>query len=91
MRLYSDIQNMDPAFILSQNDWVVGDCVTGALVRYGPNSYDIVYDLAEEVKQVDGQDHHLQAVRRPQMAGQLRRGDRRGCQVLLRAHRRPRS
>jgi len=53
LRLYGDIQNMDPAFIISQNDWVVGDCITGALVRYGPNSYDILNDLAEEVKQVD--------------------------------------
>jgi len=53
IRLYGDIQNMDPAFLVSQNDNVVAEGVISGLVTYGANSYDIVNDLAESIKQVD--------------------------------------
>jgi peptide/nickel transport system substrate-binding protein len=53
VRLYSDIANMDPSYAVSQNDWVVADCIMNGLINYGPNSYDIVNALAESVKQVD--------------------------------------
>jgi peptide/nickel transport system substrate-binding protein len=51
IRLYGDIQNLDPAFRISQNDDVVANCVMEGLVRYGPNSYDIVNQLAETIEQ----------------------------------------
>lgn len=47
VRLYGDIQNMDPAFVVSQNDWVVADTILDGLVDYGPNSYDIVPELVD--------------------------------------------
>jgi peptide/nickel transport system substrate-binding protein len=51
IRLYGDIQNIDPAFRISQNDDVVANCVMDGLVRYGPNSYDLVNQLAENIEQ----------------------------------------
>jgi peptide/nickel transport system substrate-binding protein len=51
VRLYGDIQNLDPAFVISQNDNVVAFCVCDNLVRYGPDSYDIVNQLAETIEQ----------------------------------------
>ncbi|MGQ9666233.1 MAG: ABC transporter substrate-binding protein [Anaerolineae bacterium] len=51
VRLYGDIQNLDPCFRISQNDDVVADCVMEGLVRYGPNSYDLINQLVEEIKQ----------------------------------------
>jgi peptide/nickel transport system substrate-binding protein len=51
IRLYGDIQNLDPAFRISQNDDVVSNCVMEGLVRYGPNSYDTVNQLAESLEQ----------------------------------------
>jgi peptide/nickel transport system substrate-binding protein len=51
IRLYGDIQNVDPAFRISQNDDVVANCVMDGLVRYGPNSYDLVNQLAEKIEQ----------------------------------------
>jgi len=57
VRLYGDIQNMDPAFVNSQNDWVVGNTIMNGLVTYGPNSYDIVNELAESIeKSADGKE-----------------------------------
>lgn len=50
-RLYGDIQNMDPAFQISENDTVVAEAVLNGLVRYCPNSYDICYELAESLEQ----------------------------------------
>ena len=50
--MYLDIQNLDPARRISQNDYDVSDCILRGLVRYAPNSYDIYNDLAESIKQV---------------------------------------
>jgi peptide/nickel transport system substrate-binding protein len=49
IRLYGDIQNMDPAFVTSQNDWVVGNTILDGLVSYGPNSYDVVNELVDTI------------------------------------------
>lgn len=51
IRLYGDIQNMDPAFRISANDDEVSSCVIDGLVTYGPNSYDILNELAESIEQ----------------------------------------
>jgi peptide/nickel transport system substrate-binding protein len=50
-RLYGDIQNLDPAFQISENDSVVAYAVMDGLVRYCANSYDICYQLADEMEQ----------------------------------------
>lgn len=51
VRLYGDIQNLDPAFQISENDTVVANAVMDGLVRYCPNSYDLCNQLAEEVEE----------------------------------------
>jgi peptide/nickel transport system substrate-binding protein len=51
VRLYGDIQNLDPAFQISENDTVVANAVMNGLVRYCPNSYDICNELAESIEQ----------------------------------------
>ncbi len=51
VRLYSDIQNLDPAFQISENDTMVANSVMSGLVRYCANSYDICNDLAESIEQ----------------------------------------
>jgi peptide/nickel transport system substrate-binding protein len=51
IRLYADIQNMDPAFLVSSSDSMVGNAVFNGLVRYAPNSYDLEYQLAEWIEQ----------------------------------------
>lgn len=51
IRLYGDIQNLDPAFRISQNDDAVLNCVNEGLVRYSANSYDLVNQLAETIEQ----------------------------------------
>lgn len=51
VRLYGDIQNMDPAFQISENDTVVANAVMNGLVRYCPNSYDLCNELAESIEQ----------------------------------------
>jgi peptide/nickel transport system substrate-binding protein len=51
VRLYGDIQNLDPAFRISENDEVVSNAVMNGLVRYCPNSYDLCNQLAEEIEQ----------------------------------------
>jgi peptide/nickel transport system substrate-binding protein len=53
IRLYGDIQNLDPAFLVSENDNDVGMNVISGLVTYGANSYDIVNDLAESITPSD--------------------------------------
>jgi peptide/nickel transport system substrate-binding protein len=50
IRLYGDIQDLDPAFYVSANDKVVGTNVYSGLVTYAPNSYDIANDLAESIE-----------------------------------------
>src|SRR3990170_169478 len=37
VRLYGDIQNLDPAFQISENDTMVANSVMSGLVRYCPN------------------------------------------------------
>lgn len=55
VRLTTDIQNLDPAFRVTQNDDDVSSCVNNGLVTYAANSYDIVNDLAESIdKSADG-------------------------------------
>jgi peptide/nickel transport system substrate-binding protein len=51
VRLYGDIQNLDPAFQISENDTVVANAVMNGLVRYCPNSYDICNELVESIEQ----------------------------------------
>ena len=51
VRLYGDIQNLDPAFQISENDSVVSYAVQNGLVRYCPNSYELCNELAEEIEQ----------------------------------------
>jgi peptide/nickel transport system substrate-binding protein len=51
VRLYGDIQNLDPAFQISENDTTVANAVMDGLVRYCPNSYDLCNELAEELEE----------------------------------------
>lgn len=51
VRLYGDIQNLDPAFRISENDEVVSNAVMDGLVRYCPNSYELCHQLAEEIEE----------------------------------------
>lgn len=51
VRLYGDIQNLDPAFQISENDTVVANAVMDGLVRYCGNSYEICNQLAEEIEE----------------------------------------
>lgn len=51
VRMYGDIQNLDPAFQISENDTVVANAVMDGLVRYCPNSYDLCNQLAEEMEE----------------------------------------
>ena len=50
-RIYGDIQNLDPAFRISENDGVVANAVMNGLVRYCPNSYELCNQLAEKIDQ----------------------------------------
>ena len=91
IRLYSDIVNIDPAFRTSNNDEVVMDCIFSKLVTYGPDSYELKNDLAEKIESSeDGKTITFkirEGVKWPKGYGELDDGR---CQVLLRAHRRPR-
>jgi peptide/nickel transport system substrate-binding protein len=51
VRMYGDIQNLDPAFQISENDTMVANSVMSGLVRYCANSYEICNDLAESIEQ----------------------------------------
>lgn len=51
VRLYGDIQNLDPAFQISENDTVVANAVMDGLVRYCANSYELCNHLAEEIEE----------------------------------------
>ena len=51
VRMYGDIQNLDPAFRISENDEVVSNAVMNGLVRYCPNSYELCNQLAEKIDQ----------------------------------------
>lgn len=52
-RMYSDMATVDPAFRTSGNDQVLSNAIHEGLVRYAPNSYDVVNQLAESIKQTD--------------------------------------
>ncbi len=51
IRMYGDIQILDPAFRISENDEIVSNAVMNGLVRYCPNSYDLCNQLAEEIEE----------------------------------------
>ena len=51
MRIYGDIQNLDPAHRISQNDEVVINAIADGLVRYGPNSYERINQVVESIEQ----------------------------------------
>lgn len=51
IRLYSDIQNLDPANRTSNNDEVVMDALYSRLVKYAPGTYELINDLAEKIEQ----------------------------------------
>ena len=51
IRLYGDMQNIDPAFRISNNDETIIDAVFSKLVGYGPGSYELKNDLAEKIEQ----------------------------------------
>jgi len=51
VRMYGDIQNLDPAFQISENDTMVANSVMSGLVRYCANSYELCNDLAETIEQ----------------------------------------
>ena len=53
VRLYGDIQNLDPALLVSGNDTVVSVQISSLLVSHCPDSNDICNDLAEEIEQSD--------------------------------------
>lgn len=53
IRLYSDIQNLDPANRVSNNDEVVMDAIYSRLVKYAPGTYELQNDLAEKIEQSD--------------------------------------
>ena len=45
------MQNIDPAFRISNNDETIIDAVFSKLVAYGPGSYELKNDLAEKIEQ----------------------------------------
>ncbi len=49
VRTIADIKNMDPAFRFSEHDDVVASAIFNGLVTYGPDSYEVINDLAEEL------------------------------------------
>ena len=53
IRVRADIQNLDPAYRISGVDEEVSLALFSNLVQFAPNSYDIVNDLAESIKQSD--------------------------------------
>ena len=42
-----DIQNLDPAFYISQDDVIVADCIYEGLVTFRPGTWEVVNNLAE--------------------------------------------
>lgn len=50
MRLEHDIRTVDPAFHYSDIEEFAASPIFNGLVTYGPNSYDIVNDLAESIE-----------------------------------------
>jgi peptide/nickel transport system substrate-binding protein len=56
----TDIQNLDPAFFVSQDDSIISDCVNEGLITYKPGSFDVVNCLAESFEpSADGLSFHF--------------------------------
>jgi peptide/nickel transport system substrate-binding protein len=55
-----DIQNTDPAFFVSQDDFIITDCIYEGLVTYRPGTLDVVNCLAESFEtSSDGLQYHF--------------------------------
>lgn len=55
-----DIQNLDPAFWVSQDDWIVFDCIYEGLVTFRPGTWQVVNNLAETFEpSADGLKYHF--------------------------------
>ncbi len=55
-----DIENLDPAFYVSQDDFIISECVTEGLVTYKPGTSDVVNCLAETFEtSADGLQYHF--------------------------------
>ena len=88
LRLTADIANLDPAFYPSSVDESVYTGIYEGLVAWKPGTFDVVNQLAATFEpSADGLSSSSRS-RRASSSRRLRRGHRRGRQVLLRAHRR---
>src|SRR5258708_20336258 len=45
-----DVQNMDPAFWVSQDDWIIFNCIYEGLVTFRPGTWELVNNLAESLR-----------------------------------------
>lgn len=55
-----DMQNLDPAFWVSQDDWIVFDCIYEGLVSFRPGTWQVVNQLAESFQpSPDGLSYHF--------------------------------
>jgi peptide/nickel transport system substrate-binding protein len=55
-----DVQNMDPAFWVSQDDGIIFDCIYEGLVTFRPGTWDVVNQLAESFEpSPDGLRYHF--------------------------------
>ena len=90
LRILNDIISLDPATYPAAADEIAMFGVYEGLVRYKPGTWEQVNQLAETFEpSADGLQLRLQAEERNPVPRGLRRGHRRGRQVLVRAHRRP--
>ena len=56
----TDIQNLDPAFFVSQDDYIITDCIYEGLVTYRPGTVEVVNCLAESFEpSADGLQYHF--------------------------------
>ena len=55
-----DVQNMDPAFWVSQDDWIIFNCIYEGLVTFRPGTWEVVNNLAESFEpSADGIRYHF--------------------------------
>jgi peptide/nickel transport system substrate-binding protein len=55
-----DIENLDPAFFVSQDDFIITDCICEGLVTYRPGTTEVVNCLAESLEpSADGLQFHF--------------------------------
>jgi peptide/nickel transport system substrate-binding protein len=55
-----DIQNLDPAFWVSQDDGIIFDCIYEGLVTFRPGTFQVVNNLAESFEpSADGLRYHF--------------------------------